>query len=188
MPLTNASHGQPGLYVAPKNTKFYGPCIKSSLFKIDVKLWNSLSTGEDIYAFDFVISWASIPAGYIKLVNATFTSPWANFFPIANETVGTPVTGYHLALTAVPPSGGLFDVDQSVLTLWFHVEKDLCWPDKVFGTFDIVDAVTKISGDGTAPDPIVPIELDDGFYYQYSVQPNIELSTKDAAYNARPTP
>jgi len=179
MPLATASHGLPGLYVAPKYTKFYGPCIKDTPFTIDVKLWNSIYTEEDIYAFDFKIKWDLV--GYIKLVSATYHSPWTNFFEVANETILSG-TGYHLALTATPPSGGLTDVDQSVLTLVFTVEKDLCWPDWVNGKFDLYAA--KFSSDGTKPVPIEDFELDDGFYEQYSVQPNIELSTTDASFNA----
>jgi hypothetical protein len=172
---SNASHGLPGLYVNPPDTEFFGPCIKSTPFTIEVKLWNSPDTTYDIYAFDFVLDWSSISG--ISLVEGHYTSPWANFFPIANTTTGT---SWHLALTCVPPSTGVISVNTAVLTLTFHVDKDLCWPDQITGKFDIVDQSAKMSSDGTKVVPIPEIELDDGTYEQYSVQPNIELTSSAA--------
>jgi hypothetical protein len=171
---TNASHGIPGLYVNPPDTKFNGPCIQSTTFEIDVYLWNSLATDYDIYAFDFNLTWTGLP---IALVNATYHAPWANFFEIVNETFDA---NYHLALMATPPSTGLYDVNVAVLRLWFHVEKDLCWPAQSTGTFHLIS--NGMSADGTAPVQVLP-ELDDGTYEQFSVQPNIDLSSTDPAYN-----
>ena len=162
----------PSLFVTPPDTTFYGPCVKSTTFNIDVILWNHPLSGVDVYAFDFYIDWF---AG-VSLVKATYHSPWPSFFEVVNGTSG-PKT-YHLAITAIPPSTGLFDVNMSVLTLTFHVDKDLCWPDTLTGTFHIHDV--KMGSDGTDTVPIVNMEIDDGTYHQYSVQPNIELTSTAA--------
>jgi hypothetical protein len=164
---------QPSLSVTPPDTTFYGPCIKSTTFNIDVILWNHPLSGVDVYAFDFYIDWFT----GISLVKATYHSPWADFFEVVN---GTLCPSYHLAITAIPPSIGLFTVNMSVLTLTFHVDNDLCWPDKLIGTFCIHDV--KMSSDGIDTVPITKMEIDDGTYEQYSVQPNIELTS--AAANA----
>jgi hypothetical protein len=169
----NASHGLPGLYVSPPDTKFFGPCIKSTTFTITVNLWNSNDTTYDIYAFDFTLDWGSIPD--ISLVSGHYTAPWANFFEIANKTTGTT---WHLALTAIPPSTGVIAINAPVLTVTFHVDKDLCWPDSVIGSFLIENA--KMSSDGTKVVPIPEIEVDNGTYEQYSVQPNIDLTSTAA--------
>jgi hypothetical protein len=160
------------LGVVPRATKFYGPCVKSTTFKIDVNLWNNPLSGVDVYAFDFYIDWF---AG-VSLVKAEYHSPWANFYEVANGTSG-PMT-YHLALTAIPPSTGLFTVDQSVLTLTFHIDNDICWPDTLHGVFHLHGV--KMSSDGTETKPIVLMEIDDGTYDQFSVQPNIELTSTAA--------
>lgn len=162
---------QPALSVLPVHTKFYGPCVKSTTFNIDVQLWNNPMSGVDIYAFDFVLTW--FPG--ITLTKAVYHSPWAHFFEIANSTTGMT---YHLALTAMPPSTGLFTVDQSVLTLTFHIDTDPCWPNTVTGAF-VLSAV-KMSSDGTVPVPIANMEIDNGDFIQYSVQPNIELTSTAA--------
>jgi hypothetical protein len=162
----------PELAVRPHNTKFYGPCVKSTTFNIDVNLWNNPISEVDVYAFDFYIDWF---AG-VSLVKATYHSPWANFYEIANGTSAP--TEYHLALTAIPPSTGLFTVDMSVLTLTFHVDNDICWPNTLMGDFHFHDV--KMSSDGTETVPITLMEIDDGHYFQYSVQPNIELTSTAA--------
>jgi hypothetical protein len=162
----------PSLFVTPPDTTFYGPCVKSTTFNIDVILWNHPLSGVDLYAFDFYIDWF---AG-VSLMKATYNSPWSNFFEVVNGTSGSMM--YHLAITAVPPSTGLTDVNMSVLTLTFHVDKDLCWPDTLTGTFHIHDV--KMSSDGTDTVPIVNMEIDDGTYHQYSVKPNIKLTSTDA--------
>lgn len=163
---------QPALSVFPPATKFYGPCVKSTNFNIDIFLWNNPMSMVDVYAFDFYFNWF---AG-VSLVKATYHSPWANFFEIANGTTGA--TQYHLALTAIPPSTGLFDVNVSVLTLTFHVDNDICWPGTLHGDFII--APWQMSSDGTVPVIITNAEIDDGTYDQYSVQPNIELTSTAA--------
>jgi hypothetical protein len=169
----NASHGLPGLYVNPPDTKFFGPCIKSTTFTITVNLWNSNDTTYDIYAFDFTLDWSSISG--ISLVSGFYTAPWANFFAVVNTTTGST---WHLALTAVPPSTGVISFNGPVLTLTFHVDKDLCWPDQTIGSFLITGA--KMSSDGTKVVPIPNIEIDNGTYEQYSVQPNIDPASTAA--------
>jgi hypothetical protein len=160
------------LLVVPRDTTIFGPCVKSKTFVINVLLWNMQFSGVDVYAFDFYIDWF---AG-VSLVSAMYHSPWASFFELANGTSGTMT--YHLALVAMPPSTGLFNVNASVLTLTFHVDQDVCWPNTVKCVFHIHDV--KMSSDGTTTTPIVNMEIDDGTYEQCSVQPNIDLTSTDA--------
>jgi len=162
----------PTLVVIPLDTTIYGPCTNSTTFVIDVLLWNNPMTGVDVYAFDFYIDWF---AG-VSLLSAVYHSPWTSFFELANGTSGTMT--YHLALVAMPPSTGLFSVNASVLTLTFRVDSDVCWPNMINGVFHIHDA--KMSSDGTVTTPIVHMILWDGTYEQYSVQPNIDLSSTAA--------
>ena len=173
---------QPSLYVAPATTKLFGPSLESTYFSIDVILWNNPLSNVDVYAFDFDLNWSSIPSGYISLVNATVHSPWANTFTIANTNTTTPATDWHLAIMAVPPSTGLYDVNQSVLTLVFHVDQNVCYPADIAGCFLITNV--KMGGDGTVVLPIVNMEIDNGTFEMSAPQPNIDLSTTDTAYNA----
>jgi hypothetical protein len=170
----------PELAVKPQHSVFFGPSLASTTFTIDVFLWNNALSGVDVYALDFTIDWSSIAD--ISLVSATMHSPWAHFFVIANGNTTTPPTDWHLSITAVPPSTGLFDVNASVLTLVFHIDENVCYPNVVTGTFDLNNVI--MSGDGTVPVPITNIEIDGGTYQASAPQPDIELSTTDPAYNA----
>jgi len=114
-------------------------------------------------------------------------SPWTNFFPIdnQNDTFYTKADGssypgdWHLGLTAIPPSGGLNYVNMSVLTIWFHIDKDPCFPSGYSGTFALTG---QMSGDGSVPIPTG--EFDGGSIELIPVQPKITMKTTDAAYNA----
>jgi hypothetical protein len=181
VPLGNSSqHVVPSLYVNPPDTRFYGPCLVSRTFSIDVILWNDPLSGVDVYAFDFDISWASIST--ISFVSAKFHSPWTSYFTIVNSNMTTPPTDWHLAVVATPPSIGLTAFNASVLMLTFHIDTDVCYPNNVIGGFVITGV--KMSGDGSLAIPITDIEVDNGTYEQYSVQPNIELTSSDPAFNA----
>jgi hypothetical protein len=173
---------EPSLYVAPPETNLFGPSLESSYFSIDVILWNNPLSGVDVYAFDFDLNWSSIPSGYISLVNATAHAPWANSFTIVNTNSTTPATDWHLAMMAIPPSTGLYDVNQSVLTLWFHVDQNICYAAEITGCFLITNA--EMSGDGSSAVKIANMEIDNGTLEMSAPQPNIDLSTKDPAYNA----
>jgi hypothetical protein len=177
------------LYITPPVNKFFGPSLKSTYFPIDVILWNNPLSGVDVYAFDFDLTWPCDP--YLTFVNATYHSPYANSFVIANGNLTQCPTGphagqpadWHLSITAVPPSTGLTSVSKSVLTIWFHIDQEVCYPDIITGNFTLTNV--KMSGDGTVPVPITAFEIDNGNYTFSAPQPNIELSTTDAAYNAK---
>jgi hypothetical protein len=164
---------QPELGIIPRWSNFTGPCINSTTFTIDVQLFNDPLSGVDVYAFDFWLSWGP----EVSLVSATYHSPWANVFEVANKTVGNT---YHLALTAIPPSEGLTTVKMSVLTLTFHIDVDICWPDTLMDAhyFHIYDY--KMVADGGVVIPITQIEVDDGGFKLKSAQPNIELTSTAA--------
>jgi hypothetical protein len=166
--------GTPTLYVTPP-IALGGPCQLGTTFTINVNMWNQKATGYDIYGFDFTLDWSSIPD--IELVSAMYTSPWANYFPVANTTSGTPPTDYHLALTATPPSTGITDINASVLTLTFQVTQDLCWPDQITGQFTLTG---NMVGDGNVSQVIPGAEFDNGTYTQVSYQPNMDLTSTAA--------
>jgi hypothetical protein len=173
----------PMITVYPKDQKFYGPCTKSTNFKIELLLWNDMAlTGQDVYAFDFDISWAGI--SWITMVSEEMHSPWTNYFIIDNQNDtmdadGLP-TDWHLGLTAYPPSGGLNYVNMSVLTIWFHIEVDACYPGNLDGEFIITG---KMSGDGDVPVDIDG-EFDGGFIHLISMQPKVKMTTTDPAFSA----
>jgi hypothetical protein len=114
-------------------------------------------SGVDVYAFDFTVDWSSVPLGWISLVSGTPHSPWLHFFTIDNSNT---TNTYHISMTAIPPSTGLLTVDQSVLTLVFHIDQDVCYPTIITGDFEITGV--KMSSDGTVPVPIVNMEIDNG--------------------------
>jgi hypothetical protein len=191
----------PALFVTPP-IDLEGPCQKGKTFTIDVWLLNMeiSNGGNDIYAFDFTLDWSTIKGddgkAIIGLVNDSIAihSPWPSggYFTVANETslwtdggaaIGYPYGDYHLAITAMPPKGtGLFDVNQSIVTLTFVVLQDACYPaDYAF------DGITKgfllsanISGDGTTVIPLKNVTIEGGVFEENSFPPNIELTDSEA--------
>jgi hypothetical protein len=161
---------RPELSVLPRTTKLSGPCLNSTTFNIDVQLFNDERSGVDVYSFDFHLDWGP----EVSLVKATYHSPWTNFFEVANTTTGST---YHLALTATPPSTGLYNVNTSVLTLTFHVDVDVCWPDTIVNVQYFHFHDYKMVADGGTVIPIMDIEVDDGGLELHSVQPNIDLTS-----------
>jgi len=168
------------LRIRPGATKYWGPCVVSSKFPIDVYLWNDKSlTGVGVYAFDFKVSWQN-NVGF-SLTDAEVHIPWATgkYFLIANETGTTgALDWYHVAVTAVGNSTldpslelgatGIFNA--SVLTLNFHIDEEPCWPYEKHADFTIYDYVAS-TGCGQA---ITKWEIDKGTYDLYSSQPNVD--------------
>jgi hypothetical protein len=172
------------LRVRPGAVKYYGPCVVSTNFPIDIYLWNDKSlTGTGVYAYDFKVSWQNT-AG-ISLVNFVNHIPWPSgkYFLIINETytVGG-LDYYHVAVTAVGNSTldpslelgntGLFNA--SLVTLTFHIDDEPCWPDNVHADFTILDYVAS----GGCGVPVANWEIDNGTYDLYSSQPNIDPLVK----------
>lgn len=203
VPITLANQPPPQLWnvefrVRPQETKFYGPCVVSTMFPIDVYLWNDKTlTNTGVYAYDFYIYWFS-NAG-ISLSSLVVHIPWASgkYFIVRNET-GTfspTIDFYHLAVTAVGNetldpslelgSNGVFNA--SLVTLNFHIDSEPCWPGVNYDLFFIgnelgaeqvlvpwppnpiyLPHVTQCTG------TITNIEIENGEYWLYSSQPNID--------------
>lgn len=129
--------------IKPIHTKFWGPCTVSTVFPVDVFLWNDKSlTGVGVYAYDFYVYWHNNVG--ISLNSLVYHIPWPSgkFFVVKNET-GTYIPDatysfYHLAVTAVGNStidpslelGALGLFNASLVTLSFHIDKEPCWPDQ----------------------------------------------------------
>jgi hypothetical protein len=186
----------PTLAVVPKDIEFQEPCIKGTTFTVSVILWNTGLTGYDIYAFDFVLNFAAIK-DWARLVNNTIvvTSPWpaGSYFLVANETSPKILpagqsyfTDIHLAMTAMPPGGGLVEVNQTILSFQMKIRQDICWPTYINITDAICFTSVQMSSDGTLVKPIPPgeFEADCARFEFASVQPSMELVDADAFLNA----
>jgi hypothetical protein len=168
------------LRIRPGATKYWGPCVVSTNFPIDVFLWNDKTlTGVGVYAYDFKVSWQNT-AG-ISLVSFVNHIPWPSgkFFLVINETYSVGgLDYYHVAVTAVGNSTidpslelgatGLFNA--SLVTLNFHIDEEPMWPDAYHADFTILDYVAS-TGCG---ENITNWEIDNGTYDLYSSQPNID--------------
>jgi hypothetical protein len=75
----------------------------------------------------------------------------------------------------------LTTVDAVVLTVWFHIDQEFCYPTVDTGTFALGPVL--MTQDGTTASPITSMEIDNGYYEFTAPQPNIDLSTTDKAYN-----
>jgi hypothetical protein len=94
--VADASIPGPVIWVNPHNQNLTAPCLVSTTFTEQVKLWNKKDlTGHGVYAFDFELVWpnsskyvdstcGALRRSVITLVNYTFTSPWDHYFVIAN--------------------------------------------------------------------------------------------------------
>jgi hypothetical protein len=156
--------------------KVWGPCVVSSNFNVDVKLWNDNSTtGKliyDVFAVDFKLTWSSA-AAYIKLKSATPHLPTGWF--LANETKTS--NSYALAMLATDPAQAIWNcVNLSLATLTFHIEDEPCYPNSFSTPFTLV--CTGMSGDGKVPVALNP-EVDSGSYEIGSRQPDIHLISPD---------
>jgi hypothetical protein len=157
--------------------KVWGPCVVSSNFNVDVKLWNdNTTTGKNIYdvfAVDFSLTWNSA-AAYIKLVSAVAHLPTGWF--LANET--KTANSYNLAMTSMDPANAIWKCNNiSLATLTFHIEDEPCYPNWFYTLFDLTN--NGMSGDGDVPVALNP-EVDDGSYWIGSQMPDIHLDSPDA--------
>ena len=163
----DATIGGPVVWVNPSLIKKKGPCLVSSTFDVDVKLWNKEDlTGVGVYAFDIWLTWPNatymlnasarvqcptpapkLSESVISLVGYEFTSPWDHYYVIAEEVFES--TGladddyndgfdrFHLAITALDGSDPLTEVQISLVTLTFHIDCEPLYPDKYFVPFDL---------------------------------------------------
>jgi hypothetical protein len=185
MPLAVANQPTPQpwkveLRIRPGTITYYGPCVVSTMFPIDVYLWNDKNlTGVGVYAYDFKVSWQN-NAG-ISLNSFTTHIPWptGKYFIVKNETYTVDALDYyHIVVTAIGNSTldpslelgatGLFNA--SVVTLNFHIDAEPCWPCNFHADFTILDYVAS-TGCGQH---ITNWEIDNGTYDLYSSQPNID--------------
>lgn len=187
--------------IRPGATKFMGPCLVSTMFPIDVYLWNDKSlSGVGVYAYDFYVYWQNNQGFSLK--NFVNHIPWASgkYFLVIN---GTGTTGgydfYHLAVTAVGDSTldpslelgatGLFNA--SLVTLNFHIDSEPFWPASFAADFMIGNELgaeptglnpvffPHVSNGCTVP--ITNIEIDQGTYLLEVGQPNIDVEATLAA-------
>jgi hypothetical protein len=156
--------------------KVWGPCVVSSNFNVDVKLWNdNTTTGKkiyDVFAVDFSLTWSSA-AAYIKLVSVVAHLPTGWF--LANET--KTADSYNLAMTSMDPANAIWKCNNiSLATLTFHIEDEPCYPNSFFTLFDLTN--NGMSGDGDVPFELTP-EVDDGSYTITAGMPDIHLTSPD---------
>jgi hypothetical protein len=191
----------PGLAVCPTPVVFEAPCQISKTFTITVTLY--VPPTLSVYAFDFQVDWfnstygqpsavAGIPYGtptggnildyansMISLVSAKLSSPWKNYFVVANQTysmatrsVYQPSTwwngwfeyenGYHLAITALDTSPPLNNTLVTVLTLTFHIDDEPSPPNTWETPFIFCNV--QLSDKNGAPVNGGQYELDSGLY------------------------
>ena len=174
--------------IRPGATTYYGPCVVSTNFPVDVYLWNDKSlTGVGVYAYDFKVKWQNT-AG-ISLDSFANHIPWPSgkYFLVVNET-GTSggFDYYHVAVTAVGNStldpslelGATGVFNASIVTLTFHIDKEPCWPDNFHADFTIYDVVAS----GGCGANITNLEIDNGKYDLYSSQPDIHLFSTENSF------
>jgi hypothetical protein len=202
-PQTNA---QPVLWVDMNNTgtygspplstlKVWGPCVVSTNFPVDVKLWNDIGvTGNDVYAFDFNLTWnhnSSAPwftaypnDPHITLVGITTHVP-TGWFIVDQTTLAQAynLSYYHLAALAAPPATPFTTaLNVSLVTLTFHIDDEPLFnpltplSDYFTTPFHLKDVA--MSADGTQVIPLNP-EHDDGLYWIGAREPDIHLTSAD---------
>ena len=169
--------------------KVWGPCVVSSNFNVDVKLWNdNASTGVDVYAFDFDLTWNANTSAYpnnpyISLIGIATHIP-AGWFTVFASTLyeAREYFHYHLAATAMPPAEGLIHaINQSLVTLTFHIDDEPCYPDHFTTPFHL--QTVALSADGGEVVEIEDFELDDGSYWIECKKPDIHLTSPDEIFD-----
>jgi len=165
--------------------KVWGPCVVSSNFNVDVKLMNdNTTTGVDVYAFDFDLKWNANTSiypnnPYISLIGIATHIP-AGWFTVFASTLyeAREYFHYHLAATAMPPAEGLIHaINQSLVTLTFHIDDEPCYPDHFTTPFHLRNVA--LSADGGEVVEIEDFELDDGSYWIEVYEPDIHLKSPD---------
>ena len=185
----------PVMWVNPNQIKKTGPCLVSSTFEVEVKLWNKKDlTKVGVYAFDFNVTWlnstygiecGSLKDSFIKLVNVSFRAPWDHYFTIINGTLapflkaGKYYTGYRLAITALDNSSPLTDVQTVLLKLTFHIDCEPLWPDIYSTPFDLEAVLSDLPDPDTGiAGPIPGAEIHDGTFTLDSYQPDVHLEPR----------
>jgi hypothetical protein len=112
----------------------------------------------------------------ISLVGVTYaTDLFEKFFVVKNETIHHNETPgwdeYHLAITALDNSSALEDSQVVLATLTFHIDNEPCYPSTWNNIFQFEHVQLSNSTGG----PITPIEIDNGYFYIYSSQPDAHL-------------
>jgi hypothetical protein len=171
--------------------KVWGPCVVSSNFNVDVKLWNdNTTTGKllnDIYAFDFDLTWNANTSAYpndphISLVGIATHIP-TGWFTVYASTLheAREDFDYHLAATATSPAQALLNVvNVSLVTLTFHIDEEPNYPEYFQTPFTLEDK--GMSGDGSTPIVLTP-ELDNGSYWISVKEPDIHLTSPDQFFD-----
>jgi hypothetical protein len=186
MPVQADING-PVMWINPNAIVKEGPCLVSSTFQVEVKLWNKKDlTGVGVYGFDFTVSWDnSIPAGLIcpaqdvpwfTLMDVEFTSPWDHFFVIVDE-LSDDGTSYHLAITALDGSDALTEVQVVLATLTFHIDCEPLYPDVWTSPITLTATLTDLV-DGKPVD--VPLhEIDSGTVTLSVAQPDVYIAPEE---------
>jgi hypothetical protein len=188
----NADINGPVMWVNPKETKLWAPCLVSSTFDVEVKLWNKMDLTQDaVYAFDFTLRWLNSTEGFvcgsqtksfITFMSVEFVSPWDHFFVIADkltediEVAGLGYDEYHLAITALDGSGPLEDVQIVLATLTFHIDCEPLYPDTYSTPFNLEATLAgEVDPDLGKPVEIPLHEIDDGTFTIDAKRPDVYL-------------
>jgi hypothetical protein len=202
--VAEADVNGPVLWVNPKNTNVTAPCLVSTTFTVEVKLWNKKDlTGDGVFAYDFYLLWpngtafidqecGALRRSLISLVSKSWVSPWDHYFVIADEFFESGVNypspvGYfshfengtywdvlHLAITALDNSTPLTDAQVVVLTLTFHIDCEPIWPKTYVEPFVLKNVTLS-----DMPDPITGVVVPLGAHEVDSGQLNIFSSEPD---------
>jgi hypothetical protein len=180
----NAEINGPVMWVNPTLIEREGPCLVSSTFEVEVKLWNKKDlTGVGVYAFDFTVSWDnSIPQGavcpaqdvpWFTMTSVEFTSPWDHYYVIIDE-LSEDGTSYHLAITALDGSDSLTEVQVVLATITFHIDCEPLWPDVWTSPITLTGTLSDLV-DGKPVD--VPFhEVDSGSVVFSVAQPDVYIA------------
>jgi len=197
--------------IRPGANKFYGPCLVSTEFPVDVYLWNMKTyTGVGVYAYDFFVYWKN-DQGF-SLVEDGFVNhiPWATgkFYLVKNETDtfagDTTYDFYHLAVTALGNStlnpslelGAIGEFNASLVTLTFHIDEEPFYPGSFHSDFLIGNELGADGFAGLNPVywphvstgctvPITNLEIENGTYDLIVERPTIDPEASLAAPYAK---
>jgi hypothetical protein len=118
----------------------------------------------------------SMSTKMISLVGVTYaTNIFEKFFVVKNETIHHNETPgwdeYHLAITALDNSSALEDSQVVLATLTFHIDSEPCYPSTWNNIFQFEHVQLSDNKGGV----ITPVEIDNGYYFIYSSQPDAHL-------------
>jgi hypothetical protein len=176
--------------IRPDEYDFTGPCKVSTIFPVDVNLWNDFTLTEvGVYAYDFYVMWQNDSLSRTNLTLVGWTNhipyPTGKYFLIINET-GT-IGGwnfFHEAVTAygngtADPTlelGQTAPFNASLVTLNFHIDDEPLYPDIWHADFLLnrQGFLPVLLSDGSTPVEITNVEIENGEYNYFSSQPNID--------------